>query len=105
MTSPSGVFGKGTSGTGFPRDGAWMSKEKLNNFLRLNNRRKTHSRAELKAAGYPSVYVQTGIVLYNYAEHRDWLNANLPNQHFWPDSFNLFFSEEKYKMMYLLRWS
>lgn len=96
--------GRGTHIKKLPRRGVWMSKEKLNNFLRLNNRHRTHTIQELEAAGYPSVALDATTIINNYIEHKEWLNTNLPHQHFLFDSLHLYFSDEKYKTMYLLRW-
>lgn len=86
------------------RHGYRMSKEQLRNFLRVNNRRKTHTIEEMRAYGYPSIEI-TNLLWKQAIDWENWLDENMPNQYFYAGETDLFFSEEQYKIMYLLRWS
>ena len=79
-----------------------VPKELYSNFLRLNNRRKTQSLNDFKVAKYSGISVDWD---HQVNERIKWLDENIGEGKYFYVNHTLFFCDEKYKAMYLLRWA
>jgi hypothetical protein len=98
MTAPSGDIFKTRTRYVTGR----LNNNHYQNFLRLNNRRKTQRRIDFEKAGYPSVVTTAA---YYTDEWINWMKENIGQHQYFVFGNTVFFENEKLMVLYQLRWS
>jgi len=84
--------------------GVRPTPQQFNQFLRLNNRKRTQSHAEIEAAGYPTVFIDlpSGV---DYEEVDAWLAAQIGQHKFMRINARYWFTTEQDAMVARMGWA
>ena len=86
------------------KQGVKPTPQQFNQFLRLNNRKRTQSHTEIEAAGYPTVFIDlpSGV---DYEEVDAWLAAQIGQHKFMRINARYWFTTEQDAMVARMGWS
>jgi len=86
------------------KQGVRPTPQQYNQFLRLNNRKRTQSHDELNAAGYPSVFIDLPTGVY-YDEVNVWLAEQIGADRFISINARYWFTNKQDAMLARMGWS
>jgi Major capsid protein Gp23 len=85
------------------KQGVRPTPQQFNQFLRLNNRKRTQSHDELNAAGYPSVFIDLPAGVY-YEEVNLWLTEQIGADRFISINARYWFTNAQDAMLARMGW-